>query len=187
MCGLSGNDAQKAFRISVLPGDGVWVDVTQASVEVLKAVEASISGLQFEFEACDVGATVYLKYGDPLPEKAYETCRSRDANRLNEPVSGINARYTFGEFLLEGSGGSIRLSLDGLISLQRLVEASLNIDYEHEQKNFAGDCVYATQRHFVDRLPDGKPFETDGEDYLKNIKVQEAVYQSTETGLPVSI
>ncbi len=36
----------------------------------------------------------------------------------------------------------------------------------HDRRGFAGDCVYATQRHFIDRLLDGKPFETGGADYL---------------------
>jgi hypothetical protein len=47
--------------------------------------------------------------------------------------------------------------------------------------------VYATQRHFVDRLLDGLPFETSGEDYLITTAVQEAVYASAESqeSLPV--
>lgn len=79
MWGSSNNDAPKAFRIAVLPGDGVGVDVTQAAVEVLKAVETTITGLRFEFETCEVGAAEYLKNGDPLPEKAFESCRHCDA------------------------------------------------------------------------------------------------------------
>jgi len=57
--------------------------------------------------------------------------------------------------------------------------------YRHENRNFAGDCVYAIQRHFVDQLILGAEFETNGRDYLKSLAVQEAVYLSAETNKPV--
>ena len=59
----------------------------------------------------------------------------------------------------------------------------MEIPYERADRNFAGDCVYFTQRHFVDRMLDGKPFETSGEEYLKSLAVQEAVYQSARNAL----
>ncbi|MGI9473931.1 MAG: Gfo/Idh/MocA family protein, partial [Rubripirellula sp.] len=42
-----------------------------------------------------------------------------DANRFNEPNSE-DPRYTFGEALVEGNGGSLRLYSDGRLTLQRL-------------------------------------------------------------------
>jgi predicted dehydrogenase len=110
-----------------------------------------------------------------------------DANRFNEPPSGTNARYTFGEFLIEGNKGSIRLSTDGTIMLQNLGEEARVIPYSHERIGFAGDCVYTTQRHFVDRMLDDGDFETSGNDYLKTIKVQEAVYEAAAKGQPVEL
>jgi hypothetical protein len=38
----------------------------------------------------------------------------------------------------------------------------------------------------VDRMLDGGPFETSGEDYLQTLAVQEAVYESAATGVPVA-
>lgn len=111
-----------------------------------------------------------------------------DANRYNEPpCPPPEARYTFGEFLLEGSAGSLRLHLDGRLTLQPLGEPESDIAYAHERRGFAGDCVLATQRHFVERLLDGQPFETSGEDYLITTAIQEAVYQSAERRAPVQI
>ena len=107
-----------------------------------------------------------------------------DANRYNEPNCD-DPRYTFGDFLLEGNGGSIRLHSDGRLTVQPLGEPEQEHIYEHQRKNFAGDCVYFTQRHFVDSLIDDAPFETSGEEYLKTLRVQEAVYRSAATGLPV--
>jgi predicted dehydrogenase len=108
-----------------------------------------------------------------------------DANRYNEP-NVPNPRYTFGEFLVEGAGGSIRLYGDGRITVQKLGEIEQEHGYPHEDRGFAGDCCYATQRHFVDRMLDGEPFESTGEDYLETLAVQEAVYESAATGVPVA-
>jgi predicted dehydrogenase len=108
-----------------------------------------------------------------------------DANRYNEPHFP-NPRYTFGEFLVEGDRGSIRLHGDGRITRQPLGEAEREHEYPHEDRNFAGDCCHAIQRHFVDRMLDGGPFETNGEDYLQTLAVQEAVYESAATGVPVA-
>ncbi|MGI9470949.1 MAG: Gfo/Idh/MocA family protein, partial [Rubripirellula sp.] len=107
-----------------------------------------------------------------------------DANRFNEPNSE-DPRYTFGEALVEGNGGSLRLYSDGRLTLQRLGQSEGNLEYPHERKNFAGDCVFATQHHFVDQLRAAEPFETNAADYLKTLAVQEAVYRSAESGLPV--
>jgi len=109
-----------------------------------------------------------------------------DANRYNEP-NHTHPRYTFGEFLVEGSAGSLRLYGDSRLTLQPLGEPEQDLDYARENVNFCGDCCYFTQRHFVDRMLDGQPFETDGEDYLRTLAVQEAVYRSAETGQPIDV
>jgi len=106
-----------------------------------------------------------------------------DANRYNECNFG-NPRYTFGEFLVDASGGSIRLYLDGRVTVQALGEKEREHVYHHEDKGFAGDCCYFAQRHFIDRMLDGKPFETNGPEYLRSLAVQEAVYASAESGRP---
>jgi len=109
-----------------------------------------------------------------------------DANRYNE-CNFENARYTFGEMLIDANGGSIRLYLDGTVSVQPLGEKERKCDYFHENRDFSGDCCYFTQRHFIDRMLDGKPFETNGHEYLKTLAVQEAVYESAAKGGPVGI
>jgi D-apiose dehydrogenase len=111
-----------------------------------------------------------------------------DANRYNEPnVPPPEARYTFGEFQIEGSAGSIRLYLDGRITVQELGGREADIAYPHERRGFAGDCCYFTQRHFVDRMLDGQPFETSGGEYLKTLAVEEAAYRSAANGVSVSL
>ncbi|MEM9329147.1 MAG: Gfo/Idh/MocA family oxidoreductase [Bacteroidota bacterium] len=104
-----------------------------------------------------------------------------DANRYNEP-NHENPRYTFGEMLIDGMNGSLRLYPEGQITIQKLGGPETSHAYHHPTVNFSGDCVYATQRHFITQLQTGADFETNGPDYLKNLKVQDAVYQSAAEG-----
>lgn len=104
-----------------------------------------------------------------------------DANRFNESTAK-NPRYTFGELLIEGNGGTIRMYDDARLTIQKLGKAEQPHDYSPSADGFAGDCVFATQQHFVDRLLNKQPFETDLNSYLKSIGVQEAMYRSAETG-----
>ncbi len=107
-----------------------------------------------------------------------------DANRYNESNCD-DPRYTFGEFLIEGNGGSIRLHADGRIMLQPLGEKEREHPYPHEHRGFGGDCVYFTQQHFVERLASKAPFETSGREYLRTLAVQEAVYESARLNQPM--
>ncbi|MBI3466755.1 MAG: gfo/Idh/MocA family oxidoreductase, partial [Planctomycetes bacterium] len=110
-----------------------------------------------------------------------------DANRYNES-NFADPRYTFGEFLVEGNGGAIRLYGDGRLTMQHLGEAEQDHhQYIHTRQGPGGDSVHATQRHFVERLLDGQPFETGGEEYLKTLTVQEACYLSAERRAPVGV
>lgn len=109
-----------------------------------------------------------------------------DANRYNEN-NLPNPRYTFGEYLVEGSNGTIRLYSDGKITIQQLGQAEKEHVYVHNDIGFAGDCCYIFQRHFIDAMLSGEAFETSGEEYLKSLAVQEAVYKSHELKLPVGL
>jgi len=109
-----------------------------------------------------------------------------DANRYNESTA-TEPRYTFGEFLLEGRGGAMRLDEEGRMSLHLLGERPCDHAYAHERRGFAGDCVRATLQHFVDCVRAATPFETDGREYLKTLAVQEAVYASAAAGEPARV
>jgi D-apiose dehydrogenase len=109
-----------------------------------------------------------------------------DANRFNDSTAS-DPRYTFGEFLIEGNQGTIRLYPDGRLTVQRLGGQEASHAYTHHDRGFGGDCVYFTLRHFIDALNSGAPFETGGRDYLKNLVVAEAVYQSSRENRPISI
>jgi len=109
-----------------------------------------------------------------------------DASRYHESAVA-NPRYTFGEFWIDGTEGSLRLGGAGEIYLRRLGESEIIHSYVHSKKGFAGDCVHTTLSHFIDRLRDGLPFETEGLDYLRTLAVQEAVYASAERGEAITV
>jgi predicted dehydrogenase len=100
-----------------------------------------------------------------------------DANRYNESEAK-NPRYTFGTVRIEGSKGHLELSLDGSIHIKLLGQPSSLHHYSPSKENFAGDCVYNTQRHFIDTLLTGSQFESTVEDYLKSVELVELAYRS---------
>jgi D-apiose dehydrogenase len=108
-----------------------------------------------------------------------------DGNRYNEPNSA-DARLTFGEALIEGSGGSLRLNGAGQLTLKQLGRQEEVVEYAWNRRGFAGDCVLATQQHFVDSLRAETGFETSGSEYLKTLRVVEAIYESAANGAPVN-
>ena len=109
-----------------------------------------------------------------------------DGSRYNE-IEGADPRFTFGEMRVDGTQGHLTLGLDSTLRIKRLGESSYEQDYERKDVNFAGDCCYFAQRHFVDRYLDGGAFESSGEDYLRTVRAVEACYESARTNLPVSV
>lgn len=108
-----------------------------------------------------------------------------DASRYNEADTS-DARHTFGTVRIDGSRGHLELALDGTLTLKPLSQTSVRLDYPHTRHGFAGDCVHALQRHFIESLIANRPFESTGEDYLKTIALVEACYRSHDTGQPIS-
>ena len=100
-----------------------------------------------------------------------------DANRYNE-VESPTPRYTFGEMRIDAMQGHLTLDTESKLRVKRLGEPGYDADYARSDLNFASDCVYTTQRHFVDRFLSGDEFESNGEDYLKTLRVVDAVYES---------
>jgi predicted dehydrogenase len=109
-----------------------------------------------------------------------------DANRYNETEAAA-PRYTFGEMRIDADRGHLTLDSDANIRVKPLGEPGYFLDYEREDKNFAGDCVYALQRHFVQCLATGQPFESHGRDYLRTMAIVEAAYRSAASGQVVRV
>lgn len=109
-----------------------------------------------------------------------------DAGRFNES-SSENPRLTFGEFLVEGDRGTLRLDCDARLFVKKLGQPEQAHPYQWNDRGFSGDCVRATQQHFVDAMRTESPFETNGNDYLKTLRLVEAAYESQITKRYVTV
>ncbi|MDD4859013.1 MAG: isocitrate/isopropylmalate dehydrogenase family protein [Dehalococcoidales bacterium] len=69
------------YKVTLLPGDGIGPEVTEAARRVLEA-----TGVAFEWEVAQVGAGVMAQYGTPLPEEALQSIR-RNKIALKGPVT----------------------------------------------------------------------------------------------------
>jgi predicted dehydrogenase len=109
-----------------------------------------------------------------------------DASRYNESEAD-NPRFTFGELRIDGTGGHLTMDVESTIRVKRLGQPGIELDYQRERKNFAGDCVFFLQRHFVDCMLSGEEFESSGTDYLNNVRIVDAAYESARTGRTVRL
>lgn len=109
-----------------------------------------------------------------------------DANRYNETESP-RPRFTFGELRIDAMGGHLTMDTESNIRMKRLGQPGEDVDYERADVNFASDCVYALERHFVECMRSGAQFESHGEDYLKTVRVVDAAYDSAARGQVVKL
>jgi len=100
-----------------------------------------------------------------------------DADRYHESLVD-NPRYTFGEMTIDCDKGSLWLAGDGTITIKPLGQPAYVDPYTPSRHGFAGDCVYATQLHFVDFLRGRCESETSLESTMRNLEIVEQVYAS---------
>ncbi len=75
-----------AHKVTLIPGDGIGPEVTNATVRILEA-----TGIKFEWETYAVGADAYEKYGEYIPKDVLESMeRTRVALKgpVTTPVGG---------------------------------------------------------------------------------------------------
>jgi isocitrate dehydrogenase (NAD+) len=70
-----------AYKVTLIPGDGVGPEVIEATRRALEA-----TGVSFNWEVANVGAGAQEKYGSVLPESALESIR-RNRVALKGPVT----------------------------------------------------------------------------------------------------
>jgi isocitrate dehydrogenase (NAD+) len=80
MAGDAEND-HMAYKITLIPGDGIGPEVTGAAVRVLEA-----TGLQFQWESFQAGAEAYAKYHEYIPKELTESIE-RTRVGLKGPVT----------------------------------------------------------------------------------------------------
>lgn len=76
------------MRIAVLPGDDIGPEITEATLNVLKAADRAYD-LGLTFEVTEVGMAAYRQHGTTLPDAALERARLADGILLGP--AGITA------------------------------------------------------------------------------------------------
>lgn len=75
-----------AYRVTLIPGDGIGPEVTEATVKVLEA-----TGIKFDWDVVEAGEKVIKKEGTPLPEPVLESLRKNKIGLkgpLTTPIGG---------------------------------------------------------------------------------------------------
>ncbi len=70
-----------AYKITLIPGDGIGPEVTQAAVRILEA-----TGVKFEWEIFEAGAQAYEKFGEYIPQELIHSIE-RTGVGLKGPVT----------------------------------------------------------------------------------------------------
>lgn len=105
-----------------------------------------------------------------------------DGNRLGDHAA-LNRRLVMGEALGEGSAATIEI--DGNGSMFRRMHGSDDrqpIPIDIREGEFGGGCVLALQEHVLDCLFTGTAPENLAADYLRNMEIVEAIYESHISG-----
>ncbi len=110
-----------------------------------------------------------------------------DGNRLNDHVAS-NLRRTLGEMWLEGSAGVLRL--DGDARLWWKPHHGEEVQHVYDSggtQTFGGGACGRLQATVVHALAMNSPIENTARDYLQNLRIQEAVYASNESGRRIAL
>ena len=68
----------KAYKIAVLPGDGIGPEVMEEAIKVLDGISKKYN-VKFEYNYADVGGAAYDKHGTAMPAKTLKICEASDA------------------------------------------------------------------------------------------------------------
>ncbi len=156
-----------------------WIDTFRYLLGEPDAVMADLRRLNPAIRGEDAGLFIF-KYPDG--KRAIF-----DGNRLADHAAD-NPRLTMGECLLEGTTGSLTLNGFGQIHHRpRGDTKTTQLHTTYNTKNFGGDCVYSFQKHVTDHLTQNTPLENTAQDYLQNMRIENAIYTSAEHGHTVKL
>jgi len=88
------------YNITVIPGDGIGPEVTEATIKVLEA-----SGVSFHWQTAEMGHGAWERYGNPVPPETVAAIRKSDASLKGPCTTARGAPY-------RSANVTIRLELD---------------------------------------------------------------------------
>ena len=149
-----------------------WIDTFRFLLGDVEAISARLRRLNPAIAGEDSGILVF--------EFAGGATGLFDGNRLNDHVAA-NPRRTMGEMWLDGSAGVLRLDGEARLWWKPHRGDEREHPYDRGPQTFGGGCCGALQRHVVAHLTEGSALENTIADYLENLRVQEAAYESHAT------
>lgn len=75
-------------KVTLIPGDGIGPEVTQATVDIISA-----SGANIEWEVLEAGNNAIAKYGEPLPEQVVESLRRNKVGLKGPITTGVGKGF----------------------------------------------------------------------------------------------
>ena len=155
-----------------------WIDTVRFLLGEIDAVTARLRKLNPVIDGEDSGILIF--------EFESGTTGVVDANRLNDHVAA-NPRRTMGEMWLEGSAGVLRLDGDARLWWKPHQGSEREHGYDQGPPTFGGGCCGALQNHVIAHLASGAPIQNTASAYLANLRVQEAAYESHNTGRRIAL
>lgn len=76
---MNGDTGMKHYRINLLPGDGIGIDVVREGRRVLDALAETHGGIRFDYKELPWSCAYYLKTGRMMPEDGLTILRDCDA------------------------------------------------------------------------------------------------------------
>lgn len=156
-----------------------WIDLFRAMFGEPDGVYADLRRLNPVIAGEDAGM-ILLDYADGR-RAIY------DGNRLVDHIAE-DRRRSMGDLLVEGETGVLRVDGEGRIWLR---DFGSNDEREHafswEARNFGGDCVYLSCAQYLEAFRSGAPHPTEAQEYLRNIRIENAVYESAEARRRVAL
>ncbi|WP_146492819.1 isocitrate/isopropylmalate dehydrogenase family protein [Vibrio cyclitrophicus] len=70
---------KNTFEITILPGDGIGVEITPPTLDLITAAVQKVGGVEVTFKSFDAGAKYYQDTGIALPEEALNHAQESDA------------------------------------------------------------------------------------------------------------
>ena len=104
----------KTFRLNLIPGDGIGVDVINEGVRVLNALAQKHGGLKFEYNTLPWSCAWYLEHGRMMPADGLDILRECDAILLGAVgFPGVPDHVSLRDLLLP-----IRVGFDQYVNMR---------------------------------------------------------------------
>ena len=155
-----------------------FIDTYRYLFGSIKKVYANLQRLNPTIAGEDAG-TVLFEFGNGIRG-------IWDANRLVDHDSP-DTRLTMGEMLIEGSEAVLRLDGAGHLFIRSHGNSEQEYSYHWDNRGFAGDSVFTCQAHLVQCLLNDIHTPISGREYLQNLYIEDAIYESDRTGTLITL